>query len=42
MFLKKSKKSSVVKRTEKYTYFPMQSDKQVELRRNIRERLVHA
>ena len=43
MFLKKkTKKSSVVKRLEEYSYFPMMTTTQIELRRNIRERLVRA
>jgi hypothetical protein len=38
MFKLFTKKSSVVKRVEEYSYYPMSSDAGVELRRNIRER----
>lgn len=34
----KRKKNPVVKRVWKYSYFPLESSKQIELRRNIRER----
>jgi hypothetical protein len=33
-----TKKSTVVKRVVEYSYFPIESTQQVELRRNIRER----
>lgn len=39
MFFKKSKKSSLYGRTWMYSYFPLETTKQIELRRTIRERL---
>lgn len=38
MFKLFTKKSTVVKRVQVYSYYPMSSDAGVELRRNIRER----
>jgi hypothetical protein len=38
MFKLFTKKSTVVKRVQEYSYFPLESSQQVELRRNIRER----